>query len=100
MNESSSDDAKVGPQPIEGDIESSSRKSPSRPLNSRTSLVVIAIVCLLAALISSGFGRYAVRMNSGDWAQHMGVVETLCSNFRLAGMPEEKPLDAGLMSQY
>jgi hypothetical protein len=82
-------------------LEQKAIRPPDRPLLSpllpfrmtghAKTLVVLLLLSIFVALISSAFGKYAIHTTSGDWAQDMAAVETFYHNGALS--PQQQPLD-------
>src|ERR1019366_632759 len=60
--------------------------------------ILVGLVSVVVALFLSSFGRYSMPITSGDWAQHMALVETDFHNARLT--PGGQSWDAGFMTGY
>lgn len=61
-------------------------------------MILFGLLSVVFALFLSSFGRYSVPITSGDWAQHMALVETDVHNALLS--QGGQLWDAGFMAGY
>ena len=76
----------------------SAKSDGTKPLICATALGTIWLLSIVIALLSSSFGRYSMPITSGDWSQHMLIVEADFHNARLS--PGKQSWDAGHLAGY